>query len=116
MTWFTNRLHVKDDFDKFWSSFDRCFPLVTNYLSPNEKTFPIELNAAGYAQDDIDVYVEDGILTVVAENEKRGKKSIKTYIPEETDSSTLTASLNLGILTIDAKKIEKPKPKKINVT
>jgi len=113
-SWYLNRLH-KPDFNKFWETFEDCFPAATAYLSPNERTFPIELNLAGYQKDDIDISVCDEILVVTAENETMGKKSLKTYIPEETDENTVKASLDLGILTITAQNHEKEKPKKIPI-
>jgi len=113
-TWYTNRLH-RPDFNKFWEAFEDCFPAATAYLSPNEKTFPISLNLAGYKSEDIDIAVDDGILSVVAENETMGKKSLKAYIPEETDVDTITASLELGVLTIEGEKYEKEKPRKIPI-
>lgn len=98
-----------------------------------ENTLVVEMEVPGIKEEDIDVNVSDGILTVMAHNatseERKNEKGIKVYsssvrnnfsystsLPSNIDTSKVDANLDNGILTIEIDKAPESKPKKIKVS
>jgi len=97
----------------------------------------IEAELAGLTKDDIDIKIEDGILTLSglhqSGNHKEGKKEEEPrYIVRELrrsffkrdivlgdtlDEESVNATFNNGVLTItiDKKEVDKPKARKIEI-
>jgi hypothetical protein len=75
-------------------------------------SFKSELVLPGISKDMIDVFVEDGYLNIKIVKDENNKKSFKLNLPKDVDTETLTAKLDLGILTLQLN--QKTKEEKIN--
>ncbi len=90
----------------------------------------IEAELPGFKQEEIDVNVENGVLTIKAvrqPKESDGKKkrhmSERRYtrvqraftLPRTVDGSDVDARLDGGVLTLTLKKTEESKPRKIQI-
>jgi HSP20 family protein len=95
----------------------------------------IEAEMPGFTRDEIDVSVENGVLTIKAERKSKadegdGKKSRKHHLserrytrvrrsftlPRSVDGSEIDASLDDGVLTLALKKTEQSKPRRIEIS
>lgn len=83
-------------------------------INKTENGYAVELPVAGYAPDQIDMTVEDRVLTVVGRNERRNF-SRTLLIPEEIDAETIGAKVEHGMLTISLSVHPKVQPRKINI-
>jgi HSP20 family molecular chaperone IbpA len=84
-------------------------------INKTENGFSVELPVAGYAPDQIDVTLEDRVLTVVGRAERRNF-SRALLIPDEIDADSINASVEHGMLTITLSVHPKSQPRKIAVT
>lgn len=99
-------------------------------VDEDDDKITIEAEMPGFQRDEIDVNVENGVLTIKAErsakNENDGKKrhlSERRFtrvrraftLPRTVDGSDVDARLNDGILTLTLKKTEESKPRKIEI-
>lgn len=90
----------------------------------------LQLNVPGFNQDDIDIKVDDNIITISAEktnetkensfnyivHERRsGKFSRSIKINDDLDINTIDAKLENGVLNINIQKKNKREPKKITI-
>ena len=127
-------------FDRFWKQIDAMHttshPNVASGYPPYnirqvaEDHYHIEMAIAGFSQEDIEVLLQDGKLTVtgkVADEEEEGGKLLhrgianRAFTREFTLSDTIEvegANLENGILLISLKNIipDHKKPKAIKVT
>lgn len=93
--------------------------------------FLIEADLPGVKPEEIDITMEDGVLTIKGEKrteaktEKEGYKRVeRTYgsfhrrfsLPDTANPDAISAKSNLGVLEIVIPKREAVQPKKINVT
>lgn len=92
----------------------------------------LRLELPGIEKDDIDVSVEDGVLTVSGEKRDPGKSegersyrrvessfgafARKFVLPENLDPSKVEASYANGVLTLSIQRREESLPKKVDVT
>ncbi len=95
----------------------------------------LRMELAGIAKDDIDVNVEDGVLTVSgekrfrsegdAEDEKRSFRRVESsygsferqfVLPDRLDPSSIEASYKDGVLELSIARREESLPKKVDVT
>jgi HSP20 family protein len=123
------------DFDRL---VDRVFgdTLDTGHLPyhvdvrEDQNHFMFEAELPGLTKDDIDVTLEDGVLTISGEKKWDESKTQGDYhmrerrygrfersfnLPTGVDDSKVNATLKDGVLTITLDKREEAKPKKINV-
>lgn len=91
----------------------------------------VEAEAPGFKKEEIDVTLENQILTLSAErkesqrkdqpgelllNERRYSRFVRSFtLPPTVDEQTVNAKLADGILTVTLKKREETKPRKIQV-
>ena len=90
----------------------------------------VEAELPGFAKDQIDVSVEQGVLSIEAERPTRDTKTeVKAHLTERRathyarrftlptayDTNNVEASLDNGVLTLTLSKREESKPKKIEV-
>lgn len=76
----------------------------------------VTLELPGYSQSEISVEItHEHILSVTAQNEKRGKVSRAFYLSEDVDEAAVTAKLENGILTVSLPKLPTAKPRKVVV-
>ncbi len=95
-----------------------------------DKEIVIQSAVAGIEPDDLDITIENDMVTIRGNREKLFEEKKKNYfyqecywgqfsreiiLPEEVDSSRAQATMKKGILTIRIPKIESKKKRKINV-
>ena len=93
-----------------------------------EQRYVVETDVPGFAQSDLDITLEDGLLTIAAEKvtedesaerhyhvrERRsGRLSRSIRLAEDVNTEAVKASLKNGVLTIVLEKAESAKPHKI---
>lgn len=100
-------------------------------IEEHENEFILQADLPGLEKKDINITVEDGVLTVSGEKkaEKNERKKDRYYyyersygtfcrsfaLPENVDEKTIGANYKNGQLTLTIKKSEKAKPKAIEV-
>ena len=103
-------------------------PLVDIY--EKDDNFFVEAQLPGMKKEDIKIEVENGKLFLSAENCKENEikednyyrkeivkgKFVRSFLlPESVDKDNLKADFKEGILKIEIPKLEKEKPKQINI-
>lgn len=99
-------------------------------VDEDENAITIEAELPGFRRDEIDVQVENGVLTIKAERQpKESEGGLKRHmserrytrvqraftLPRTVDGSDVDASLESGILTLTLKKTDESKPRKIEI-
>jgi HSP20 family protein len=122
---------ILDDFftDAVSTRQSRFIPSID--VAESDKQFEIEVQIPGMKKEDINVNLENGILTISGErsfkNEKEDKKyhKVETHygsftrslqLPESINPESVKATYNDGILSITVDKSEKKSSKKIKIT
>jgi HSP20 family protein len=83
-------------------------------VARTETGYSIEMPVAGFKPEQIDVTLEDGVLSVIGKNEKRSfSRSIS--VPEDVDEERIEAHVQDGMLTLTLTLLPKAQPKKIAV-
>jgi HSP20 family molecular chaperone IbpA len=87
--------------------------------SPSDETAggdqTVSLDLPGYKREEITVEAtQDGIVTVTAQNDKRGLTTRQYYL-DGLDTGGVEAALSDGVLTLTLKRTESAKPRKIAV-
>ena len=128
-----------DDLDPFFK--DRRSLMGSNFdfsprmdLKETDDELQLLVDTPGMQKKDIDISVDDGVLTVKGERKEQDERTTKegyvhteryfgtferrVRLPENVDIDNLKAEYNDGVLTVKApkKEIEKPETKKIEVT
>jgi HSP20 family protein len=84
-------------------------------VQKNENGWTVEIPVPGYKPDQIDVTVEDRVLTVTGKNERRSfQRSI--LIPDEVDADGISAKVEHGLLALWLQLHPKAQPRKIQVS
>ena len=92
--------------------------------------FYVEAELPGYKKDEVDISMENQMLTITAEHksqtdkkgdvllhERRYSKFQRSFtLPPTVDNNSVQAKLADGVLTITLNKREETKPRKINVS
>lgn len=95
--------------------------LVVDYDS-NDDGYIVRAEVPGLDEENIDVGMENGVLTIKAEYKEETKNCIRTGKYRwsarvlDVDPEGITAKLDKGILIVNLPKSEKAKPKKIEIT
>jgi HSP20 family protein len=99
-------------------------------IKESEKEFIIHADIPGVDPDDIDVHMEDGMLTIKGERESETKENRDGYkrierqrgtfyrrfsLPDTANADKISAKSNNGVLEITIPKQEKAQPRKIQV-
>jgi|TARA_B110000967_G_C18901889_1_gene576330 HSP20 family protein len=136
-------IHTKQNLltDRFTSNFGHLISDMLNEnssdnsirpqleLEENEKNYLLKVSLPGLAKEEINLSIEDHILTVSGEltkptpknstslysDIKYGKYYRKIRLPKGADSSKVEAVYNLGILHLTITKNETVQPKKIEI-
>lgn len=83
-------------------------------VSRTETGYAIEIPVAGFKPEQIDVTLEDGVLTISGKNEKRSfTRSIS--VPDDVDEERIEAQVEHGMLALTLTLLPKAQPKKIAV-
>lgn len=83
-------------------------------ISRTESGYTLEIPVAGFKPEQIDVTLEDGVLTVKGKNERRNFSRAFT-IPEDVDEDRIEANVEHGMLTLTLALVPKAQPKRISV-
>jgi HSP20 family protein len=111
-----NRNLVSDvfGFDPFRAVFGNTNYGLSGDVQRTENGWTVELPVPGYKPEEIDVTVEDRVLTVTGKSEKRSfQRSI--LLPDEIDSEAIQAKVEHGMLTLVLTLHPKAQPRKIQV-
>jgi len=105
-------------FSDLWN-FDpfRVFSGAQSYgidISRTESGYSVEVPVPGFKPDQIEVTLEDGMLTVKGKSEKRNFSRTFT-IPEDVDEERIEADVEHGMLTLTLALTPKAQPKRISV-
>jgi HSP20 family molecular chaperone IbpA len=84
-------------------------------ISKTETGYGVELPVPGFGPDQIEVTVEDRVLTIVGKSERRNITRT-LLLPEEIDVDTIEAKVEHGLLSLGLHVHPKAQPRKINVT
>jgi HSP20 family protein len=124
------KTHTAGWWPEFYEPFRNVASKVADWFAPaaeaahSKDAYEIVLELPGVAEKDIDISVQDGVLTVEgekrSEKEEKGKSfyfSERRYgafqrsfrLPEDAVSDAVTAEISDGVLTI---RVAKVKPKK----
>ena len=98
----------------------------------DENAIDIDLELAGLNPDDVNVNVENGMLTVSGEKgtestqgkegqfhsvERRYGSFVRSFqLPQGVDESKITANFNHGLLTVEIPKAALPQPRRIQIS
>ena len=100
-------------------------------VEETEDGFVLHVELPGVAADDVEVSLEENVLTVAGERKfyedresdgfRRVERSFGRFhrairLPDRVDSTRVTATHRDGVLTIDVPKAEEAKPRRIAVT
>lgn len=86
-------------------------------VQEKDKSYDFEIELAGFKKDEVDVFVEDGVLEIRAEqkNKKINKKRKRSILlPDDSNPEKISAKLEDGLLMIIVSK-QKPQQKKIKI-
>lgn len=110
-----------------WAGFDNRYRVDAR---EDEDHYYIDVEVPGVSKDDIEVTLENGVLTIAGEKkassgareatwhvrERRfGRFSRSFTVPDDVDEEKVAASLANGVLTITLDKREESKPRRIAV-
>jgi len=126
-----------DDFQRIVRSFfgdgeatlDGAFSPALD-VEEHDDGFTLHVELPGVATDDVDVSIEENVLTVSGKREFYTDKTTQTFrrverrfgtfhravrLPDRVDPAGITASFKDGLLTINVPKAESAKPRRINI-
>ncbi len=83
-------------------------------VTRTESGYEIEMPVAGFTPEQIEITVEDGVLTASGKAEKRSfRRSVA--LPEDIDTDAIEAKVENGLLTLALKLHPKAQPKRIEI-
>lgn len=114
---------------KWVDEFDSDFPAVSSQkglrIHETDKNIILEAVVAGVPGDDVEVNIEDGVITIKAETrkEEKGNEEYKSSYYQYYYSTALSggdwhkagAEIKNGVVTVTIPKAEAAKPRKITV-
>ncbi len=121
-----------DEMDKFFEN----WPVVSNSFTPaldvyeEKDNVVVEVPLAGIDPEKVDVSIENNVLTIKGENEKKSEVEDKNYyrkevrwgsfyrsvaLPTKVNGEGAEANYDQGVLTIRIPKAEEVKPKTIKI-
>jgi HSP20 family molecular chaperone IbpA len=123
MTSLVNRERSRDGgllarpFSDLWS-FDPLRVFTTQPygvdIARTDSGYTVEVPVPGFKPDQIEVTLEDGMLTVKGRNDKRNFSRTFT-IPEDVDEERIEANVEHGMLMLTLTLLPKAQPKRISV-
>jgi HSP20 family molecular chaperone IbpA len=83
-------------------------------IRKTENGWTVELPVPGFKPDQIDLTVEDRVLTVVGKSDRRAfQRSL--LLPEEVDAEAIDAKVEHGMLNLELPLHPKAQPRKIQI-
>ena len=127
----------ENEFDRLYNAVFNEAPVwntrqpVVN-VSEHEDGYVLEAELPGMSESDVDVRVEDNLLTITAARQEESEegeakprylireRAAKEYrrsfvLPKDADSSNIEARFKSGILYLDIKKLPEAKPRQIEI-
>ncbi len=121
--------------DKFFEEFPRIWPVTLSAetfvpavdISETDKSYEFEIELPGMKKEDVDIEIDDGVLTIRGEKreerkeEKKGYKKIeRNYgkfersfsLPSDIDEKNISAKFENGVLNISIPKSPESKSAK----
>lgn len=83
-------------------------------VARTESGYTLDIPVPGFKPEEIEVTLEDGLLTVKGKNEKRNFTRTFT-IPEDVDEERIEANVEHGMLALTLALTPKAQPKRITV-
>ena len=118
-----NVFDIFDNFDRYFNNivqdnYRYATPSVN--ISDNDKTYSLSLDMPGVNKKDIELTVEDGVMTIKAERKIKDNQALYSessplnytrsfYVPEDGDHTKIKANSNNGVLLIEIPKLTKLK-------
>lgn len=117
-----------DMFDNFLTTDVNRKTVPAVNIKESENKFNVSLAAPGLSKEDFKLHVEDGVLSISAEQKDEKTETNDRYtrrefsynsfkrsfsLPEHVDSSKITAAYENGILSIDLPKMVEEKQKNV---
>lgn len=102
----------------FWGNFDTARPLAV--INPSDSEWTIEMELPGFTEQEVDVSLENNVLTISAEHAKE-KNRTKFYssfkrswrLADDINVDEVKASLKHGVLTVSLPKKELESTKRV---
>lgn len=103
---------------------------TTDVYTQDDKRLVVEAHLPNFAEDDVDVNIDRGFLTIRAEKHEKEEDKDKKYVvressssfyrrvqlPEQADVDSIGATMSNGVLTVTVPFKELPTPKKVAIT
>ena len=83
-------------------------------VARTETGYTVEIPVPGFKPEDVEVTLEDGLLSVRGKNQKRQFSRTLT-VPDEVDEERIEAHVEYGMLTLTLNLLPKAQPKKIQI-
>jgi len=117
---------------KLWDAYDNLASHLpfSNLAKKADSSFHLEVDLPGVKKEDIEIKIEDGVLSVMALRKYKNELTRENYylcesvfgkferrfvLPESVDSEKVDAKLTDGRLTIELQKTKKAKPKTVAI-
>ena len=100
-----------DPFRNFFSNVPAASGIEIN---KTDSGYFVEVPVPGYKPDEIDITVENGVLSVAGKTEKRSFAR-SFLIPDDVDADNITATVEHGMLGLTLHLLPKAQPKKITI-
>lgn len=102
---------------------------ITDIYTEDDNKLTVEAHLPGFAQEDIDIDVDEGALVVRAERHEKEEDKAKKYVvressasyyrriqlPEQADQDAVSATFDKGVLRVTVPYKELPTPRKISI-
>lgn len=102
------------NWDPFRNFFSNAPVMAGLEINRTDNGYAVELPVAGYKPDEIEITVENGLLSVAGKTEKRSFTR-SFLLPDEIDADNIEAKVEHGMLTLTLSLLPKAQPKKISV-
>lgn len=130
-----NSMRLYDDFDKIMDSFFNTAPsrkvrVPSVDIRESESGYSLEAELPGLTENDVDVQVEENLLTISSKKSEEKEEKNDRYVmrersamefqrsfvlPKDADSQAIEARFKNGLLTLDIPKLPETKPRQIKV-
>jgi HSP20 family protein len=102
-----------------WEPFRSLMPSNMSNMFGMEVTrtddgYDVEIPVPGFRPDDIDITMQDGVITVSGRSERRTfTRSLS--VPDDIDEERIDANVEHGILTLHLKQLPQRQPRRISI-
>jgi HSP20 family protein len=124
-----NRMRYYNEFDRQggWRNMVRGLPLD---VTENEDGYVVKATVAGINPEDVDITIEENVLTIKGEYTQESESEEENYLmrerctgnfgrsirfPMDVNADAIDASYEHGVLTLDVPKVEEVKPKRVAI-